>query len=113
MILADPSENLEVQNQSGTGKTFIMIMLSRVDPNYQLSQCLCLTSIFELAMKNFFVNMQVTYAVRVNRLPRETLVKEPLAIGTPGTLLDWRCKLQLLDWGKSQSICVEESRCPD
>ncbi|KAJ7326841.1 hypothetical protein JRQ81_016600, partial [Phrynocephalus forsythii] len=46
------------------------------------------------------VSIQVIYAVRVNRLPRETLVKESLVIETPGTLFDRCCKLKLLDRGK-------------
>ncbi|KAJ7338650.1 hypothetical protein JRQ81_012552 [Phrynocephalus forsythii] len=94
-----------------TGKTagFALVTLSRINPNYQFSQCLCLTSTFELTMEKFCVYVQVTHAARVNRLPRETLVKEQLVTGTPGNLLDWCGKLKLLDWGKVKVFVLEKA----
>ncbi|WAR14009.1 DDX25-like protein [Mya arenaria] len=45
--------NMIAQSQSGTGKTaaFVLTMLSRVDPNLQHTQCLCLAPTYELALQ--------------------------------------------------------------
>lgn len=63
------------QSQSGTGKTatFLLAMLSRVDPNLEQCQCLCLAPTRELAlqiasvvrkMSRFMPNISCGLAVR-------------------------------------------------
>ncbi|XP_077775646.1 ATP-dependent RNA helicase DDX25 [Podarcis muralis] len=116
MMLADPPQNLIAQSQSGTGKTaaFVLAMLSRVNPQDRFPQCLCLSPTFELALQTgrviekmgkFCVNIKVAFAIRGNRLPRGTVVEEQIVIGTPGTLLDWCFKLNLLN-PKKIKVCV-------
>jgi len=68
-------QDLIAQSQSGTGKTasFVLAMLSRVDPNLNEPQVLCLSPTYELAiqtgqivkqMGKFCPEITVTFAVR-------------------------------------------------
>ncbi|KAG8141458.1 hypothetical protein E2320_007077 [Naja naja] len=113
-------QNLIAQSQSGTGKTaaFVLAMLSRTDPKKEFPQCLCLSPTFELAvqtgrvvekMGRFCVNINVNYAVRGNRVPRGTSIREQIIIGTPGTLLDWCFKLKLFNMRKIRVYVLDEA----
>ncbi|XP_058050377.1 ATP-dependent RNA helicase DDX25 [Ahaetulla prasina] len=120
IMLADPPQNLIAQSQSGTGKTaaFVLAMLSRTDPKKEFPQCLCLSPTFELAvqtghvvekMGRFCVNINVNYAVRGNRVPRGTSIREQIIIGTPGTLLDWCFKLKLFNLKNIKVYVLDEA----
>ncbi|KAM8927976.1 ATP-dependent RNA helicase DDX25 [Pelodytes ibericus] len=108
MMLADPPQNLIAQSQSGTGKTaaFVLAMLSRVNPSEKFPQCICLSPTFELALQTgavieqmgkFCTGIEVIYAVRGNRPTKGSRIEAQIIIGTPGTVLDWCFKLQLID----------------
>ncbi|XP_070808358.1 ATP-dependent RNA helicase DDX25 [Pituophis catenifer annectens] len=120
IMLADPPQNLIAQSQSGTGKTaaFVLAMLSRTDAKKEFPQCLCLSPTFELAvqtghvvekMGRFCVNINVNYAIRGNRVPRGTSIREQIIIGTPGTLLDWCFKLKLFNLKKIKVYVLDEA----
>ncbi|XP_076805990.1 ATP-dependent RNA helicase DDX19A-like [Clavelina lepadiformis] len=100
LLLANPPENMIAQSQSGTGKTaaFVLTMLSRIDTDKRYPQCLCLSPTYELALQTgkavetmgkFLPDLQVGYAVRGNRVPKNTKISAQIVIGTPGTTLDW------------------------
>ncbi|KAM3830403.1 ATP-dependent RNA helicase DDX25 isoform 1-T1 [Vipera latastei] len=120
VILYFRPQNLIAQSQSGTGKTaaFVLAMLSRADPKKEFPQCLCLSPTFELAvqtgrviekMGRYCVNIKVNYAIRGNRVPRGTSVREQIIIGTPGTLLDWCFKLKLFNVKKIKVYVLDEA----
>ncbi|VEL26365.1 unnamed protein product [Protopolystoma xenopodis] len=46
-------QNIIAQSQSGTGKTatFLLAMLSRIDPDLEICQCLCMVPTRELAIQ--------------------------------------------------------------
>ncbi len=78
LLLADPPKNMIAQSQSGTGKTaaFVLTMLSRVDPNKNYPQAMCLAPTLELAMQigkvveemsKYIKNLKIAYAIRGNR----------------------------------------------
>ncbi|XP_078540031.1 ATP-dependent RNA helicase DDX25-like isoform X1 [Lissotriton helveticus] len=120
MMLADPAHNLIAQSQSGTGKTaaFVLAMLSRVKPEDEYPQCLCLCPTFELALQTgsvieqmgkFCTEIKVVYAVRGNRPGKGLKIKAHIIIGTPGTMLDWCFKLQLFDISKISVFVLDEA----
>ncbi|RCN46904.1 hypothetical protein ANCCAN_07083 [Ancylostoma caninum] len=53
LLIMEPPTNIIAQSQSGTGKTatFVLTMLSRVDPSKKYPQCLCLAPTYELAIQ--------------------------------------------------------------
>ncbi|XP_036786219.1 ATP-dependent RNA helicase DDX25 isoform X1 [Manis pentadactyla] len=120
MILAYPPQNLIAQSQSGTGKTaaFVLAMLSRVNALELFPQCLCLAPTYELALQigsvvqqmgRFCVNIDVMYAIRGNRIPRGTNITKQIVIGTPGTVLDWCFKKNLIDLTKIRVFVLDEA----
>ncbi|NXF40509.1 DDX25 helicase, partial [Nyctibius bracteatus] len=120
IMLAYPPQNLIAQSQSGTGKTaaFVLAMLSRVNAAEKYPQCLCLAPTYELALQighvleavgRFCADIQVTYAIRGNRVPRGTVLKEQIVIGTPGTTLDWCFKLRVVDVKKIHMLVLDEA----
>ncbi|KAM9519598.1 ATP-dependent RNA helicase DDX25 isoform 1-T2 [Guaruba guarouba] len=120
MMLAYPPQNLIAQSQSGTGKTaaFVLAMLSRVNATEKYPQCLCLAPTYELALQigcvieaigRFCADIKVTYAVRGNRVPQGTVLKEQIIIGTPGTMLDWCFKQKVVDLKKITLFVLDEA----
>ncbi|VDM57765.1 unnamed protein product [Angiostrongylus costaricensis] len=53
LLIMEPPTNIIAQSQSGTGKTatFVLTMLSRVDPSEKYPQCICLAPTYELAIQ--------------------------------------------------------------
>lgn len=99
-LINDPPQNIIAQSQSGTGKTaaFALSMLSRVDPELNYPQALCLAPTMELAiqthdvcrqMSQFLPNLKIALAIRGNRVPQGVELKDHIIIGTPGTAFDW------------------------
>ncbi|XP_033925416.1 ATP-dependent RNA helicase DDX25 isoform X2 [Melopsittacus undulatus] len=120
MMLAYPPQNLIAQSQSGTGKTaaFVLAMLSRVNATEKYPQCLCLAPTYELALQignvmesigRFCADIRLTYAVRGNRVPQGTVLKEQIIIGTPGTMLDWCFKQKVVDLKKITLFVLDEA----
>ncbi|XP_068274498.1 ATP-dependent RNA helicase DDX25 isoform X2 [Nyctibius grandis] len=120
IMLAYPPQNLIAQSQSGTGKTaaFILAMLSRVNAAEKYPQCLCLAPTYELALQigdvlkaigQFCADIEVTFAIRGNRVPRGAVLKEQIIIGTPGTMLDWCFKLRVIDFEKIHMFVLDEA----
>ncbi|ETN76225.1 helicase protein [Necator americanus] len=50
LLIMEPPTNIIAQSQSGTGKTatFVLTMLSRVDPSNKYPQCLCLAPTYDI-----------------------------------------------------------------
>ncbi|XP_077168833.1 ATP-dependent RNA helicase DDX19A isoform X2 [Paroedura picta] len=120
MMLAEPPQNLIAQSQSGTGKTaaFVLAMLSRVEPENRYPQCLCLSPTYELALQTgkvieqmgrFYPELNLSYAVRGNKLERGQKISEQIVIGTPGTVLDWCSKLKFIDPKKIKVFVLDEA----
>ncbi|XP_014286900.1 DEAD-box helicase Dbp80 [Halyomorpha halys] len=120
ILLADPPQNLIAQSQSGTGKTaaFVLAMLSRINPQLNHPQVLCLSPTYELAvqtaevatkMGEFCVDTHVRLAVRDEVLPRGTKLKEHIIIGTPGKVLDWSLKYKFFDLSKIIVFVLDEA----
>uniref|UniRef100_A0A674CAI3 RNA helicase n=1 Tax=Salmo trutta TaxID=8032 RepID=A0A674CAI3_SALTR len=120
MMLAEPPQNLIAQSQSGTGKTaaFALAMLSHVDPANKWTQCLCIAPTYELALQTgkvieqmgkFYPEVKLAYAIRGNKLDRETKLQEQIVIGTPGTVLDWCSKLKIIDPKKISVFVLDEA----
>ncbi|XP_051804994.1 ATP-dependent RNA helicase DDX19A [Acanthochromis polyacanthus] len=113
-------QNLIAQAQSGTGKTaaFSLAMLSHVNPANKWTQCLCVSPTYELALQigkvieqmgKFCPDVKVQYAVRGNRLQRGVQLQDHIAIGTPGTLLDWCTKYKHIDPKKITMFVLDEA----
>ncbi|XP_029429782.1 ATP-dependent RNA helicase DDX25 isoform X3 [Rhinatrema bivittatum] len=120
MMLADPPQDLIAQSQSGTGKTaaFVLAMLSRVKADKTYPQCICLSPTFELALQTgqvveqmgqFCTDIKVAYAVRGNPLSKGSVVEAQIIIGTPGSMLDWCFKRQLIDLKKILVFVLDEA----
>ncbi|CAH1397144.1 unnamed protein product [Nezara viridula] len=120
ILLADPPQNLIAQSQSGTGKTaaFVLAMLSRIIPQLNYPQVLCLSPTYELAvqtgevaakMGSFCDDIQIRFAVRGEDLPRGTKLTEHIVIGTPGKVLDWSLKYKFFDISKITVFVLDEA----
>ncbi|KAM3872118.1 ATP-dependent RNA helicase DDX19A [Diretmus argenteus] len=120
MMLAEPTQNLIAQSQSGTGKTaaFSLAMLSHVNPANKWPQCLCISPTYELAvqigrvielMGKFYPEVKLAYAIRGNRVDRSIMRQEQIVIGTPGTVLDWCAKYKLIDPKKIRVFVLDEA----
>ncbi|KAG5451843.1 ATP-dependent RNA helicase ddx25 [Clonorchis sinensis] len=104
IIGANP-QNMIAQSQSGTGKTatFLMAMLSRVNPQHSYCQCLCMAPTRELAlqivavgrrMATFMEGVSFGVAVRETQVSvgADGYVTNQIIVGTPGTVVQWaRC----------------------
>lgn len=119
-LLADPPQNMIAQSQSGTGKTaaFVLAMLSRVDPNKNYPQVLCLSPTYELAiqtgevaakMAKFCPEIKLRYAVRGEEISRGSKLNDHVIIGTPGKILDWGLKFKAFDIGKISVFVLDEA----
>ncbi|KAH9620575.1 hypothetical protein KSS87_015802 [Heliosperma pusillum] len=106
MILTPPYKNLIAQAHNGSGKTtcFVLGMLSRVDPNLNLPQALCICPTRELVLQNMevlakmgkYTGITAEAAIPPDRHnPAYTpIFKRPplttqVIIGTPGTVNKW------------------------
>lgn len=119
-LLADPPQNMIAQSQSGTGKTaaFVLAMLSRVDPNKNYPQVLCLSPTYELAiqtgevaakMSQFCPEIRLKYAVRGEEIARGAKITDHIIIGTPGKVLDWAIKFRFFDLRKISVFVLDEA----
>ncbi|XP_068589098.1 ATP-dependent RNA helicase DDX19A isoform X2 [Cebidichthys violaceus] len=120
MMLAQPTQNLIAQAQSGTGKTaaFSLAMLSHVIPENKWTQCLCISPTYELALQigqvieqmgEFCPDVKLAYGIRGNRMERGVKLEEQIVIGTPGTILDWCTKYKLIDPKKITMFVLDEA----
>jgi len=120
-LLADPPQNMIAQSQSGTGKTaaFVLAMLSRVNPEQNWPQVLCLCPTYELAiqigevaddMSQFYPELKIRYAVKGEILNRGAKITEHIIIGTPGKVLDWsNLKFNFFDLKKIRVFVLDEA----
>ncbi|KAG8225537.1 hypothetical protein J437_LFUL006076 [Ladona fulva] len=119
-LLADPPQNMIAQSQSGTGKTaaFVLAMLSRVDPNKNYPQVLCLSPTYELAiqtgevaskMAQYCPEIKIRLAVRGEEVSRGTILTDHIIIGTPGKVQDWGMKLRFFDLSKISVFVLDEA----
>lgn len=120
VLLADPPCNMIAQSQSGTGKTaaFVLTMLSRVDSTKNHPQCLCLAPTYELAlqigevtreMSKHMQGLEVTMAVRGERVARGQKLNSHILIGTPGTVVDWAFKFKSFDIRQIRVFVLDEA----
>jgi len=120
-LLADPPQNMIAQSQSGTGKTaaFVLAMLSRVNPDQNFPQVLCLCPTYELAlqigavansMSQFYPELKIRYAVRGEMIARGSKIEDHIIIGTPGKVLDWSSiKFNFFDLKKIRVFVLDEA----
>lgn len=120
ILLAHPPQNMIAQSQSGTGKTaaFVLAMLSRVDPDENYPQVLCLSPTYELAiqtgevaarMAKFCTDIRLRYAVRGETVERNTKLTDHIIIGTPGKVLDWALKFKVFDVKQIRCFVLDEA----
>ncbi|XP_056170673.1 DEAD-box ATP-dependent RNA helicase 38 [Syzygium oleosum] len=112
MILTPPYKDLIAQAHNGSGKTtcFVLGMLSRVDPNLEAPQALCICPTRELAIQNMevlqkmgkYTGILAEAAVPVsmdstNYMPitKRAPVTAQIVIGTPGTIKRWMSSKKL------------------
>ncbi|KAK6738631.1 hypothetical protein RB195_020631 [Necator americanus] len=118
LLIMEPPTNIIAQSQSGTGKTatFVLTMLSRVDPSNKYPQCLCLAPTYELAiqigdvvakMAQFMPDVAVHYAVR--GVKPSAPITEQIIIGTPGKLVDYLTKYNCLDASHIRCLVLDEA----
>ncbi|ODV78511.1 DEAD-domain-containing protein [Suhomyces tanzawaensis NRRL Y-17324] len=97
LLISNPPENMIGQSQSGTGKTaaFSLTMLSRVDENLPVTQCICLSPTRELARQTLEVIQTMgkftkitTQLIVPEALEKGKLSNAHILVGTPGLLLD-------------------------
>ncbi|CAF1448762.1 unnamed protein product [Adineta steineri] len=125
-LLNDPPKNIIAQSQSGTGKTaaFSIATISRIDPNIKSPQALILAPTFELALQigsvieniaKFLPYIQIAYAVRDQAISKRAervrgqLLREPIVVGTPGTVEDWCRKMRIIDLQQLNVFVVDEA----
>ncbi|XP_022182471.1 ATP-dependent RNA helicase DDX19A-like [Myzus persicae] len=81
-------------------------MLSRVDPEFQYPQVVCLSPTYELAlqtgevaaiMSTYCPNVYIRFAVSGECVERGSKIKEQIIVGTPATVLDWATKFKYFD----------------
>lgn len=120
MLIAHPPQNMIAQSQSGTGKTaaFVLAMLSRVDPDENYPQVLCLSPTYELAiqtgevaakMAQFCPEIRLRFAVRGEEVERGSKLTDHIIIGTPGKVLDWALKFKVFDIKKIRCFVLDEA----
>lgn len=117
LLLSDPPKNMIGQSQSGTGKTaaFSLTMLSRVDPNIEGTQCICLAPARELARQTIDVVKEmgkftkITYQLVVpDAIPRGQSTNAHILVGTPGTVLDM-IRRKLINISKVKVFVLDEA----
>ena len=88
------------QSQSGTGKTaaFVLTMLSRINPDLQSTQAICIAPSRELArqimsvvaLMGKFTKITTEFAIKDdNGPPAKHKVNAHLVVGTPGTMASY------------------------
>jgi len=117
LLISNPARNMIGQSQSGTGKTaaFSLTMLSRVDPNLNAVQAICLAPARELARQTLDVVETMgkytgitTQLIVPNVVERNSKVNAHILVGTPGTLLDFIRKKQV-DVSKLKVFVLDEA----
>lgn len=97
LLLHDPPKNMIAQSQSGTGKTaaFSLAMLTRIDPNINAPQAICLAPARELARQTLEVVQEMgkftkisTKLIVPDSYERNQGINSQIIVGTPGTVLD-------------------------
>eukprot|EP00877_Chromochloris_zofingiensis_P006155 jgi/Chrzof1/1793/Cz10g21100.t1 len=92
--------DLIAQAHNGSGKTtcFVLSMLSRVDPNLQVPQALCMCPTRELVIQNLQVLQKMSKYTNITAVstadwdpsgPRRNKIKEQVVIGTHGKMKNW------------------------
>merc|ERR1719195_86835 len=119
-LLANPPQNLIAQSQSGTGKTaaFCLALLSRVDSSKAVTQALCLSPTYELALQTYDIirglakyrdDIKIRCAVKGETLSRGSKVNDHIVIGTPGKVLDWVTKMKALSLTECSIFVLDEA----
>ena len=123
LLLKTPAENMIAQSQSGTGKTaaFSLTVLSRIDVTLDYPQALILSPTYELALQTGGVVSKmgqyldckgkelIQFGTKANKQTRGTVLKSPIIIGTPGTILDWIVKFKFFDPKKIKILVFDEA----
>ncbi len=97
LLIRDPPTNLIAQSQSGTGKTaaFSLNMLTRVDPDLEQPQAICLSPARELARQTLEVvetmgkyTQVKTKLIVPDSTERGEKINAQIVVGTPGKIFD-------------------------
>ncbi|KAK6201492.1 RNA helicase required for poly mRNA export [Scheffersomyces amazonensis] len=117
LLLSNPARNMIGQSQSGTGKTgaFSLTMLSRVDENKPVTQCVCLAPTRELARQTLEVvstmgkfTKVTTQLIVPNSLERGQNSNAHIIVGTPGIVLDL-ARRKLLQLNSVKTFVLDEA----
>ncbi|XP_004506252.1 DEAD-box ATP-dependent RNA helicase 38 [Cicer arietinum] len=130
MILNPPHRDLIAQAHNGSGKTtcFVLGMLSRVDPNLQAPQALCICPTRELAIQNVEVLRKMGKYTGISSecaVPMDSRDSTPISkrapimaqvvIGTPGTIKKWMTykklgvtRLKILVFDEADQMLAED-----
>ncbi|CAF1494237.1 unnamed protein product [Adineta steineri] len=125
-LLNNLPRNIIAQSQSGTGKTaaFSIATISRIDPYIKSPQALILAPTFELALQigsvienlaKFLPYIQIAYAVldqaisKTAERVRGQLLREPIVVGTFGTVKYWCENLKVIDLKELRVLVIDEA----
>lgn len=117
LLISNPPRNMIGQSQSGTGKTaaFSLTMLSRVDPELNQTQAVCLAPARELARQTLDVVQTMSKYTKItsqlvvpNSFERGQHINAQILVGTPGTLLDLIRRRQV-DLSKLKVFVLDEA----
>lgn len=117
ILIRDPPHNMIAQSQSGTGKTaaFSLTMLTRVDPNVNATQAICLSPARELARQTLEVIQEMgkftkvtTQLVVPDSFERNKPITANIVVGTPGTVLDL-IRRKMLSLGSIKVFVLDEA----
>jgi ATP-dependent RNA helicase DDX19/DBP5 len=117
LLLSHPARNMIGQSQSGTGKTaaFSLTMLSRVDENVPMTQCICLAPTRELARQTLevvetmgkFTNV-TSQLIVPDSLERGKSTNAHILVGTPGIVIDL-IRRKLINTTKVKVFVLDEA----
>ncbi|EJS41755.1 dbp5p [Saccharomyces arboricola H-6] len=97
LLLHTPPRNMIAQSQSGTGKTaaFSLTMLTRVNPEDESPQAICLAPSRELARQTLEVVQEMGKFTKItsqlivpDSFEKNKQINAQVIVGTPGTVLD-------------------------
>ncbi|AJU03746.1 Dbp5p [Saccharomyces cerevisiae YJM1573] len=97
LLLHNPPRNMIAQSQSGTGKTaaFSLTMLTRVNPEDESPQAICLAPSRELARQTLEVVQEMGKFTKItsqlivpDSFEKNKQINAQVIVGTPGTVLD-------------------------
>ena len=117
LLIRDPPHNMIAQSQSGTGKTaaFSLTMLTRVDPNVNSTQAICLSPARELARQTLEVIQEMgkftktsSQLVVPDSFERNKPITANIVVGTPGTVLDL-IRRKMLNLGSIKVFVLDEA----